>query len=534
MSSSGSGSKSTSPVPPGGAAPSPLLIGKAFIKQYYQVLSSSPESIHKFYKPTSTLSHGLEASSPAVPVTLGDVDPKAITAESVKNGPFGWAVPPESDPDDVLAFDFGRGAIDAQESVNGGILLVASGRVTLPGAGGGDRPFVHTFFLNNAAPLGKRKQFYVHNDVLRVLSEATEDADEWEETEQALQAVTAPELVDEKQTVAKEGQDQKRNQEQESVDNVGIKQGVEVAKEGEAANQQEVSEEAEEHAAAAAAAAAIAAPKVDRKGRRSGERKSRGSRGRGSRSSSPSNKGSREPAEDLSDAAAAAAKPKVPGSWASLVATGGSGGPAITPHSPARGGQKVQRQQGVEETKDGDNSAAAAEAPAKAEEKGGRPPPPPQASNRVPNGTLIVKSLPNEAKESDIRAIFEPYAIRSGAGIATITILAAKAMCFVDFDKAEPVAAILRDHQAAGPVEGGPFQLHGKVLLVEKKSADYHKERRRESAGGGGGRRNRSASPGNGMHEGGGGKTGPGNRRPSPRVSRPRAGGGGSGSSGSK
>lgn len=190
-------SASTSPVPPsvspppgagagggsGGATssntgPSPLQIGKSFIKQYYKVLSSSPEHIHKFYKSTSSISHGFEPSVPAETVALSDLDD--ISTE-VRTKLFSWAEPSAEDGS-VVTLDFERGAIDAQVSVGGGVLLVVTGLMTLPGSSGKARPFVHTFFLNSGmAAAGKRRQFYVHNDVLRFLSEddvSTDDAAE--------------------------------------------------------------------------------------------------------------------------------------------------------------------------------------------------------------------------------------------------------------------------------------------------------------------------------------------------------------------
>jgi len=151
--------------------PSPLLIGKAFIKQYYQVLSTNPTQITKFYKPNSLISHSLLPSVPATTTTLLQ-----------QTDLFSWCKP--KNKKDKICFDFGKGAIDAQETINGGILLVVTGHVRLDdGNGNGNTgkdaqgedekrfSFVHTFFLNNGAPVGKKRQFYVHNDVLRFLDE---------------------------------------------------------------------------------------------------------------------------------------------------------------------------------------------------------------------------------------------------------------------------------------------------------------------------------------------------------------------------
>jgi hypothetical protein len=158
---------STPPAAATLAPPSPLQIGKAFIKQYYQVLSTNPTQITKFYKPNSVISHSLLPSVQAEPKTLADLTKKDEDSEQL----FHWCRPKENE--NALCFDFGRGAIDAQETINGGILLVVTGHIKLPSddQGGQEdmKKFVQTFFLNNGASAGKKRQFYVHNDVLRFL-----------------------------------------------------------------------------------------------------------------------------------------------------------------------------------------------------------------------------------------------------------------------------------------------------------------------------------------------------------------------------
>lgn len=175
------------PVPntaPSATSPSPLLIGKAFIKQYYQVLSTNPAQITKFYKPNSLISHSLLPSVPGITKTLREYQDHASNAKDKANANananantlFAWCRPEKGDK---LCFDFGRGAIDAQGTINGGILLVVTGHIRLPcwkadGEDDGMKRFVHTFFLNNGAPAGKKRQFYVHNDVLRFLDQGVD------------------------------------------------------------------------------------------------------------------------------------------------------------------------------------------------------------------------------------------------------------------------------------------------------------------------------------------------------------------------
>jgi len=165
------------PVP---TSPSPLQIGTAFIKQYYQVLSTNPTLITRFYKPNSVISHSLVPSAPAEPKTLSEL---TKVSEGEDDQIFQWCRSKENK--NGICFDFGRGAIDAHNTINGGILLVATGHMTLPSDekeqdGTGMKKFVQTFLLNNGAPVGKKRQFYVHNDVLRVLDAGVEAGKEAE------------------------------------------------------------------------------------------------------------------------------------------------------------------------------------------------------------------------------------------------------------------------------------------------------------------------------------------------------------------
>jgi len=121
---------------------SPLIIGKSFIKQYYHILTTNPELIHRFYKSSSVWSHCFKPNVAAHPQTIQG-----------SSSFFLWA---SKDDTTGLRIDFGRGAIDAQESIGGGILLVVTGHMTLPLCQKEERPFVHTFFLNSGASSGKK------------------------------------------------------------------------------------------------------------------------------------------------------------------------------------------------------------------------------------------------------------------------------------------------------------------------------------------------------------------------------------------
>ena len=124
----------------------------------------------------------MEPSAPATPspFDLGNGDSDS-PGERVRKAFFEWAGVGAVDDNHALSIDFERGAIDAQESINGGILVVVTGHMLLPGSSK-EKPFVHTFFLNNAAgPGSRKKQFLVKNDILRFLEPVVVKVEEIEE-----------------------------------------------------------------------------------------------------------------------------------------------------------------------------------------------------------------------------------------------------------------------------------------------------------------------------------------------------------------
>eukprot|EP00569_Conticribra_weissflogii_P015303 CAMPEP_0171391826 /NCGR_PEP_ID=MMETSP0880-20121228/1538_1 /TAXON_ID=67004 /ORGANISM="Thalassiosira weissflogii, Strain CCMP1336" /LENGTH=767 /DNA_ID=CAMNT_0011904581 /DNA_START=340 /DNA_END=2643 /DNA_ORIENTATION=+ len=243
----------TSPAAPS-AGPSPLQIGKSFIKQYYKTLLEKPSQIQKFYQPDSILSRGMEPSAPTDPLAIAEAlsapaqgssngddvghvigndngstavrshHPSDTPAERIRKTFFEWAgkgieelassrakeaadasdKDGDDEDDDVLRIDFERGAIDAQESVGGGILLVVTGHMFLPSSKPSvASPFVHTFFLNNGAPPGRKRQFYVRNDVLRFLLPVAV------ELEETAEAVAGAEEGEGKETMEDEEEEEK-------------------------------------------------------------------------------------------------------------------------------------------------------------------------------------------------------------------------------------------------------------------------------------------------------------------------------------
>ena len=163
---------STTPPPPpavdGSTAggPSPLQVGMRFVKQYYNTISTSPDQIVRFYEPTlSTLSVG-----------RSNCDSTQVMHEAAAKRFTGAFVDSDDDVTMDIRFEFERGAIDAQASVNNAILVVATGSVVSNQHENGSsarelqKTFVHTFFLGSTT-VGTKRSYYIHNDILRFLEE---------------------------------------------------------------------------------------------------------------------------------------------------------------------------------------------------------------------------------------------------------------------------------------------------------------------------------------------------------------------------
>ena len=542
---------STSPVPP--SQPSPLTIGKTFVRQFYQVLSSSPEHIFRFYKPTSLLSHSLEASTITEPVHYDD-GKKTSFFKQLGEG---------------LCFDLKRGAIDAQETVNGGILLVVTGHLTLPGKGK-PRQFVHTFFLNNGAPPGRKRQFYVHNDILRLL--AVDEDDEVEDPSPAVEEeVTsaagettplmsdAPEEVVETEIEAKDKVEEEEavkveetivaevitpspevvssEQPPKSDEVAAVEPEVSESKPNNVNQTTENTETPEETVVAAVVESSSTeqSEKTNKSSSKKGKQRGRGQRNRGSRSSSPNEKAKNlDTLEQQTSKSSSkqqqktASKPK--GSWASLVAGGAAPvpKPAVASSSvlssvsaPLVDSGAVEESKENLESMDGIDGAKAItnEPEPTTETKENKHPPRSsqsrrsgssndnKQSTRIPDATLFIKNVPDRTKEPEIRALFEPYAAKSSSKILGITLVASRGFCFVDFSDKEAVTAIVHDHTEAKKEDNsndkrskGAFVVHGRALDVERKVAVENKRGNNQSQQRS--FRHRSSSPGNGAFHG--------------------------------
>ncbi|WCJ22102.1 Nuclear transport factor 2 (NTF2) family protein with RNA binding (RRM-RBD-RNP motifs) domain [Euphorbia peplus] len=128
------------------ASHTPQVVGNAFVEQYYNVLSQSPELLHRFYQNSSKIARP-------------DVDGLMATASTL-----------EGIEKMILSLDFKNCGVqilttDAQESSGDGVIVLVTGFFT--GKDDARRKFTQCFFLT---PQDSRT-YFVLNDVFRYVDE---------------------------------------------------------------------------------------------------------------------------------------------------------------------------------------------------------------------------------------------------------------------------------------------------------------------------------------------------------------------------
>ncbi len=477
-----------------GAAPSPLTIGKHFVKQYYQVLQSNADQIFRFYQPSSFLSHA-EGSNPTDPSGLENYD---IAAR--------WGIVGT----ESKGFAMEIGAIDAQTSIDNSILLVVTGSVGGGSAKDARKTFIHTFFLTY---IPNTKRYYVANDVLRFLEEAkskepvpTEESatetiiEDFKEVTVVDISPTPLEVIEQAAVVP-------------SPEDLSPGGGVEETKEEEVEEEVPVVQEPVVEPVVVAVE-----PPVVVKSKEESPKTAAGNRGKRGKAKAPQQQPKQQPAP----------KP-TPGSWASLVASS----PAATAPSLAASPAKPTP---VEKTEVVEKTATPAPVPTPAPKpkdtiskdtgKGGQRGGGGGGGDRHkrdPDCTLVVKNLPDAAKDADLMILFEGFATSTGGKILGTTVSVHRGLGFVDYDSVPPVLAAVAKHQEQ------PIELLGRVLEVEQKTAEQRT--RRNTRGG-----YQSGSTANGAANRGGGSGGPGRHNQYRRGNNERGdrGGGGGGVRGGK
>ncbi|XP_050974475.1 ras GTPase-activating protein-binding protein 2 [Labeo rohita] len=159
--------------------PSPLLVGREFVRQYYTLLNKAPDFLHRFYGRNSSYVHG-------------GLDSNGKLSEAV----YGQAEIHKK----VMSLQFSEchtkiRHVDAHATLSDGVVVQVMGE--LSNNGQPMRKFLQTFVL---APEGSvANKFYVHNDIFRYEdevfgdSEAELDEESEEETDEPEDRQPSPE-----------------------------------------------------------------------------------------------------------------------------------------------------------------------------------------------------------------------------------------------------------------------------------------------------------------------------------------------------
>ncbi|GLU03859.1 hypothetical protein SLE2022_210330 [Rubroshorea leprosula] len=126
--------------------PTADVVATAFVHQYYNILHQSPEHVHRFYQDISKLGRLEENGIMGITTTMQDINEKILSL-------------------DYLNFKAEISTVDAQDSHNGGVLVLVTGFLTEKDTL--RRKFMQSFFL---AP--QNNGYFVLNDVLRYVDDA--------------------------------------------------------------------------------------------------------------------------------------------------------------------------------------------------------------------------------------------------------------------------------------------------------------------------------------------------------------------------
>lgn len=126
-------------------APTPQMVGNAFVEQYYSILHHDPEQVHRFYHETSILSRPEEDGTMTTVTTTVEINKKILSQ-------------------DYKSFRVEILSADSQPSYKEGVIVAVTGCLT--GTDNMKRKFAQSFFL---AP--QDKGYFVLNDVFRYVDE---------------------------------------------------------------------------------------------------------------------------------------------------------------------------------------------------------------------------------------------------------------------------------------------------------------------------------------------------------------------------
>ncbi|OQS06509.1 ras GTPase-activating protein-binding protein, partial [Thraustotheca clavata] len=410
----------------------PVTVGNTFVKQYYNLLTESPEKLHRFYKDISRFSH-VTGSQMEEPISGQKEINDAIMAKNY-NG---------------ARVDLDNGSIDCHASQNGGVIVMVTGIIKLKH--GNATHFVQTFFL---AP--QPNGYFVLNDVLRFL-----------EVTGALSPVTkvapAPSPSKATQTVNTPA----REQATYTPVVASPASPIQVVKSPKAVEPTPASPTPLSPVKKAISPVAKPATPVKKAVEETKAEEPEAPKNEQKHGVSPKNNGHKakphtpkhKPTVAAVEEAPAAASPAGPTSWATRL-FGGEAAPAKQATSSPAPAKSPRKKQSSDEATDVT--------------------PAPATTAKPRYYSLLIKDLPSQATDADLHTLFGPF-----GKIATVNITN-RGYAFVDYTEPDCVKAVL-SHEAA-------FVLHDQVLLVTDRNE--RKEGNRQFRDGGRGRGNSGARGG--------------------------------------
>eukprot|EP00468_Gymnochlora_sp_CCMP2014_P005186 CAMPEP_0167755212 /NCGR_PEP_ID=MMETSP0110_2-20121227/8698_1 /TAXON_ID=629695 /ORGANISM="Gymnochlora sp., Strain CCMP2014" /LENGTH=497 /DNA_ID=CAMNT_0007641173 /DNA_START=99 /DNA_END=1592 /DNA_ORIENTATION=- len=124
-------------------------VARHFVKIYYTTSGEDPKKTHRFYLEDSKFTRFEDGKEPKIVVGQPNIYKVLETISYEK----------------IIVDN-----VDSQGTINGGVLIVVTGRLLVSGKGSELQDFVQTFVLGQrGSQQGKTRQFYVCNDILRYL-----------------------------------------------------------------------------------------------------------------------------------------------------------------------------------------------------------------------------------------------------------------------------------------------------------------------------------------------------------------------------
>eukprot|EP01135_Chromosphaera_perkinsii_P009946 Nk52_evm1s1972 gene=Nk52_evmTU1s1972 len=380
-------------------------LSATFVKQYYTVMHSQPEMLHRFYGKDSA------SSRPS----YGDVHSEITKGEAAIEKLFKQV--------DLRNCLINVDTLDAQPSLNGGVFVVTYG--TFFREGEQARKFAQSFLL---AP--QNKGFYIANDVLRfleplVLLDSNGNPAQANKAENKKQvSAGAASATSSSATSGSAGKNQEKKKSEESSKKAANKQ--EQAVNGVKSN--EVSPKSNNTSSMM----------------NGGESANSGSGKKQRRNKASTDASAAETADAQAtnapvEGAAVENQPMKPKSWANIAK---SGEPVTSPTQQQTGGKKNRNSNN---NNNNNNNASVDGSAGNGNARGGAQ----QQQTSKPVCTVVLKPIPAELNVDMVKKHFQPF-----GKIKNVNLNQQRGICFVDFESADSVKKVVPNGSARVAING--------------------------------------------------------------------------------